>query len=92
MNTYLISYDLGQPETRQDYVNLIAKIKSYSWWAKPLYSVWFVKSKKTAGEIRDELKGFLDANDKLLVIQIVKHWGTYGVSKEVNEWMKNNIE
>lgn len=91
MKTFLISYDLGLPETRQDYINLISHIKSYARWAKPLYSVWFIKSEKTAGQIRDELKGFLDANDKLLVVEITKHWGTFGVSKDVTDWMKNNL-
>jgi len=91
MKTYLISYDLGVPETSESYKKLIAYIKSFDLWAKPLYSVWFVKSDKTAGEIRDGIKKFLDENDRLLVIEVVRNWGTYNIEKEVTDWMENNI-
>ena len=92
MKTFIISYDLGIPENRSSYINIADGIKKlYSPWAKPLQSVWIIKSNKTAGQIRDDLSRYLDNNDKLLVIEVVKHWGTYNISKEVTDWMKNNI-
>lgn len=92
METYLISYDLGVPETSEDYKKLIDCIKSFGDWAKPLYSVWFVKSNKTTSEIRDKIKEETDANDRLMVIQVTgDDWSTKGVSKNVTNWMHNNL-
>lgn len=91
MNTYLISYDLGLPETQASYAQLTAYIKSFSHWAKPLQSVWFVKTTKTAGQIRDEIKTSLDSNDKVIVIKVTPGWGTYAISKQVTDWMHKNI-
>jgi hypothetical protein len=92
MKTYLISYDLGVPETHSDYISLFQHLKKlYSPWARPVKSVWIIKSKKTAGQIRDEIKTVLDTNDKLIVLELSKTWGTYNISKDVTDWMKNNI-
>ncbi len=92
MKTFLISYDLGAPETHIDYSHLSQHIKNiFRLWAKPLKSVWIVKSEKTVSQIRDELKTMLDHNDKLIVVELSATWGTYNISKEVTDWMKNNI-
>ncbi len=92
MNTYLISYDLTLPETYSDYKTLIDYIKSYSKWAKPLKSVWLIKTDKTIAQVRDEIRSKVDSNDKILVINIThKGWGTFNVSKSVTDWMKNNL-
>lgn len=92
MKTYLISYDLGVPETSDDYKKLIAHIKSYSNWAKPLYSVWFVKTEKTCAQVRDETMKYLDTNDKLLVMDVTgDDWGTKSIDKVVTEWMTANL-
>ncbi len=92
MKTFLISYDLGVPETHSDYVRLSERLKSlYVTWARPVKSVWIIKSDKDAMIIRDEIKTVLDSNDKLIVVEMSGNWGTYNVNKEVTEWMKNNI-
>lgn len=92
MKTFLISYDLGVPETHSDYILLSNHIKSlYLSWARPVKSVWIIKSYKDAEQIRDEIKLALDTNDKLIVVEMSGNWGTYNVSKEVTDWMKNNI-
>lgn len=92
MKTFLISYDLGVPESHADYAALFEKLKDlYSAWSRPVKSVWIVKSEKTATQIRDEIKLLLDQNDKLIVVELGTNWGTYNVSKTVTDWMKNNI-
>lgn len=92
MFTYLISYDLGVPETSELYKILIKKIKSFGAWAKPLKSVFLIKTDKTTGNIRDELTALVDSNDRILVVDVTKAgWATFDVPKEVNEWMKNNL-
>lgn len=92
MKTFLISYDLGVPETHSDYVALSSHLKSlYASWARPVKSVWIIKSEKDAEQIRDEIKTALDTNDKLIVVEMSGNWGTYNVSKEVTDWMKDNV-
>ena len=91
MSVFLISYDLGLIESREIYQSLISYIKSIDAWAKPLQSVWLIKTDKSASEIRDGLKTYLDSNDKVLVIEVKKHWGSFGLSKDVTDWMKENI-
>ena len=91
MKTFLISYDLGVPETSEDYKRLIAYIKTFS-WAKPLYSVWLIRTTKSVDKIRDEIKAETDNNDKTLVIDVTSaDWATNGVSKDVTDWMKANM-
>jgi len=92
MNTYLISYDLRIPETAEDYKRIIKHIESYQYWAKPLKSVWFIKTSKDQSAIRDELKVLSDSNDGILVINVTnKGWATVGIDSKVTNWMKNNI-
>lgn len=91
MKTYLISYDLIKPETLPDYKRLINTIKTATYWAKPLKSVWLVKTTLSAAQIRDELRKVTDPNDKILVIEITNHWASLGLSKEVTDWMKQGM-
>lgn len=92
MRTFLISYDLGVPETHASYVAVIKCIKSLgSLWAHPLQSVWIVRNNKNASQIRSEIQSVLDRNDRLIVVELSGNWGTYNISKEVTDWMHNNI-
>jgi hypothetical protein len=92
MKTLLISYDLRVPETSEDYKKLIKYIKSFGTWAKPLYSVWLVKTDKTCAMVRDEIKMETDSNDRTLVIEVTgADWATTNVDKEVTDWMKKNL-
>lgn len=92
MKTFLISYDLGVPETHSDYAALSKHLKSlYALWARPVKSVWIIKSNKDAAQIRDEIKSVLDLNDKLIIVELSGKWGTYNISREVIDWMQKNI-
>lgn len=92
MKTLLISYDLGVPETSEDYKKLIDYIKSYGTRAKPLYSVWLIKTNKTCSQVRDEIRDKTDSNDKTLVIDVTTaDWASRGLGKDVTEWMKKNL-
>lgn len=74
-----------------DYSRLITYIKSFSNWAKPLESLWLVKTNLTSAQLRDELRKVVDANDKILVIEITNNWASFNISKEVTDWMKNGL-
>lgn len=92
MKTFLISYDLGVPEMHSDYTVLFNRIKSlYLLWARPVKSVWIIKSDKDVAQIRDEIKLTFDLNDKLIVVELSGNWGTYNIPKEVTDWMRNNM-
>ncbi len=92
MNTFLISYDLGLPKTISDYHILTEYIKSFVYWAKPLQSVWLIKTDKSAAQVRDEIKIRIDSNDKVLVMDVTgTSWATYNVSQKVTDWVKNNL-
>lgn len=89
MNTLLISYDLGGPETSGSYKDLISKIKSYPDYVKALESFWFVKTPLTASEVRDQLNPYLDANDQLFVFNVTNSaWAAHKASTATN-WLKS---
>lgn len=91
MKTYLISYDLVGNENITDYKRLIEMIKTATYWAKPLKSVWLVKSTLSSAQIRDQLRTVVDNNDKLLVIEITNNWGSYNLPKDVTDWMQKGM-
>lgn len=88
MNCYIVSYDLCAP--RRDYNALYTAIKSYRYWAKITESTWAILSDKTVVEIRDFLKGYIDDNDRLIVVRSGKiaAWSNALAS---NEWLRNNL-
>lgn len=92
MNCLLISYDLGVPETSDDYQKVIKYIKALGSWAKPLYSVFLVSTNKTVSEVRDQIMNLTDENDKVLVLDVKNDgWATARISSDITNWMKKNI-
>ena len=88
MSVKIISYDLGSPESSDDYKDLIEYVKSLGSWVKPLYSFWLVDTDKTCSTIRDGAKQYLDSNDKLFVAEwSVDDWAIYRLPKTA-EWLK----
>ena len=90
MKTYLIICQLGFPE--ETYTNLVAYLKTSTYWARPVASAWLIKTTAEASKIRDGVKDRINAADKVLVISVPsKDWATYKVDKVVTDWMKNNL-
>jgi hypothetical protein len=88
MNKFLVTYDLvGTNESSADYERLIERIKGYSGWGKVQKSVWLISSSQTATEVRDQLAGSMDSNDRLLVIKVT---GTAAWQNEIcdRDWLK----
>jgi len=85
MAIYCIGYDLIK---EKNYEKLFEKIKSYGTYAHGLDSMWFIKSSKSASEIRDELKPFVDEDDMIIVIKVILPWASSNLSKEVADWLK----
>lgn len=84
---YLVSYDLKKPD--RNYDDLIKEIKSFGTWWHQTGSVWVIVTSKTTAEVRDYLMRFIDSNDRLFVVQIMKNWAAVGFSAEEYNWMKN---
>lgn len=91
--TFLISYDLGVPETASDYEKVIEHLKSYKHWSRPLQSVWLVVSDYgTTMSIRDRLSSLIDGNDKILVMDVTDDdWATRGIGQNITDWMNRHI-
>ena len=90
MSAQLISYDLRRPG--QNYPDLFAAIKSIDatcWHC--LESVWIVKTGLTSAQVRDRLRSHVDANDKVLVASLGGDWGTHGLDKSCNDWLRENL-
>lgn len=91
MKNYLITYDLVGGNSFYSYENLRKAIKNSGYWAKPLQSVFIIKSNSSALDIANVLKQYLDANDKLLVIELGRDWGSINMSQEVIDWFRNGF-
>ncbi len=76
MSAYLVSYDLDKPG--QDYTDLIAAFRKAG-AVKLLYSQWGLATSSTAVQIRDYLQQFIDANDRLLVVELSGQVAWYNV-------------
>lgn len=64
MAVFVVSYDLMAPG--KDYSLLYTRLAA--WRAiHAINSVWFIDANTTAGALRDDLKGYVDGNDRLLV-------------------------
>ena len=67
MSNYLITYDLNK--TGQRYEELYEAIKGYEYY-KDMESVWFVKTSYSAEQIFEDLKKYIDENDRLFISEI----------------------
>jgi len=92
MKTYLIAYDINSPKTDEVYQRVSDYIKSYGNWAKPLESLWLIKTDRDLSIVRDQLLNLCDQNDEILVVDITGDgWATFGIDSEVTDWMKNKL-
>jgi hypothetical protein len=90
MAVHWVNYDLNK--SGQDYTKLIEYLKSHQPWAKPLKSSFFVKTSLSAGQLRDGIRQHIDTNDDVVVVTVGgQGWATYGLSKELNDWLHANL-
>ena len=86
MTVFCVSYDLKKPG--RDYVDLYKKLNAYK-CVHVLESTWFIVTDEEVGKVRDNLMSIVDANDLIIVIEVVKHWGTFNIKKEDTDFLKN---
>lgn len=91
MKTYLISYDLLSPTTFNNYTVIGNAIQSFDIWAKPLESLWLIKTTLTAQQIYNYLIKYIRPSDKLLIIHVDNDWISINLSNEVIKWMQAGL-
>jgi hypothetical protein len=89
MNTYVVSYDLRTPG--KNYNELIAALKTYTYWMHVLDSFWVIRSPLGAPQVRDHLARHIDTNDKLIVVQSAHVGAWTGFVAQDTEWLKANL-
>lgn len=85
---YIVCYDLCRPG--RDYNSLYNALKAFPSWGKLTESTWAVVCDKSATEIRNYLRLYMDMSDRLIVIKSgqVAAWTQVMAS---NQWLKENL-
>jgi hypothetical protein len=78
---YLISFDLNRPG--QNYSELDAALVRLG-ARKVLYSQWVTRSTSSAVQLRDYLRGCMDANDRVLVSSLDSAWAGWNLMTDPN--------
>lgn len=86
---YIVSYDLLSLGQRYD--ELISKIKESPAWARLGGSTYLVESTKSATELRDDYKSFLDENDKIYVGKVSAPAAWHGMPHDVSDWIISKL-
>ncbi len=87
MAVLLITYDLNRPG--KDYPDLLKAIKEYT-WAKLSESSYAISTSKSASDVFNQLKPFVDKNDNIYVINLKRPYAGFG-PKEVNDWLEQHL-
>lgn len=85
----LITYDLDKETTSEDYKSVLSYIKSHA-WAQLSESSYAIETEKRPKTIYDELEGFLDKGDHLLVMTLTTPYHGYH-GKKVVDWLAEKL-
>lgn len=84
---YFVTYDLRAPE--RNYEDLIRGLESFGKWWHQTGSCWLIVTSKSTVEVRDYLMQFIDSNDKLFVIQVIRNWAGIGFTENEYMWLRS---
>ena len=88
VRTIQISYDLTRPG--RDYPELLAYIRRHD-GTKPLRRTWFIKTTRSAIEVRDDVAALVDEDDELLVLDVTgAEWATT-FADCATDWMERRM-
>lgn len=91
-NAKFVTYDLmGKDETSEDYQNLINAIKAYSNWSRVCLSAWIVITPNDCVTVRDNLRKYIDSNDRLFVAALTGEAAWTKVMCDPN-WLTANLK
>jgi hypothetical protein len=88
MTAFVVCYDLRAPG--RNYQTLYDRLRQYPQWGKVTESTWVVVTTWTAVQIRDDLRQYVDDNDRIFVVK------SAGEAAWVNsvcetEWLKGHL-
>lgn len=85
---YIVAYDLNAPG--QKYKKMTEALETYGTNQKKiLETTWLLKTRKSAQEIYDGLKAYLDSNDRIIVIEVVPANAQGWLSQDAWNWLKS---
>lgn len=85
MPLYLISYDLRNHATMNQYQELFAALEVIG-ARRVLLSEWGVRRNETSVAIRDHLRQFIHAQDRVLVSELsTTNWAGYNMLVSLND-------
>ncbi len=85
---FIIMYDLRAPG--RDYQDLINAIKKYKVWGHLTESAWAVVTNLSAVDIRNSLMKYMDANDRIMVVQSGRN-AAWNKCRASDGWIHENI-
>ena len=66
MRTFLVSYDLAQPDANKP--QIVEEIMAMGQaWARPLDNMWYVRAEETRSEIEARISRYLGGDDGLVI-------------------------
>lgn len=74
MYTFLVAYDLRSDWSDEHYSRVSDAIRSCGTAVEAERSVWFLQSRHLAKEVQRILAEELDGSDRILVIEVKRHW------------------
>jgi len=83
-----ISYDLKKPG--RNYDDLYNSIKSAPSWAHAMDSLWFINTPESVNDWSTKLRGVIDENDWLFVVNITGQPYQGLMKQEIWDWLDNN--
>jgi hypothetical protein len=88
VNRLLVCYDLVGAERSDDYRRLTDRIRQYGTFASLQYSTWIVVTPVSARALRDDLRAYLDADDRLFVAAMTGETAWQNMPGDVKGWMR----
>jgi len=83
-----ISYDLRKPG--RNYDDLYDTIKSTPSWTRAMDSLWFISTRESVDDWSTKLRGVMDENDWLFVVDITDQPRQGWMKKDIWTWLNNN--
>lgn len=87
MALFLVSYDLRKTKNYQPLWDEMERLEAF----KPLESVYLVNLTDNITDVRDHLKGYIDSDDGLLVVEFDKKPAAFKCKQGTAQWLKDNF-
>ncbi|HEX2091299.1 MAG TPA: hypothetical protein VHG28_02810 [Longimicrobiaceae bacterium] len=86
MDVLLVTYDLNAEKSKDDYEGFYGVIKQGA-WARLSESAYVISTSSSPAEVFDQLRPYIDENDRVLVIRLEAPWAGRH-AQEVVDWLR----